>query len=51
MAVAGVCAYVVRVAHARARAMESTETLPVADLRALHEAAAEAASRALPVPL
>ncbi len=43
LVVAVLCAYAVRVSHTRARAMESTETLPVADLRALHEAAAEAA--------
>ena len=43
LALAAVCAYLARAAHARARSMESTETLPVRDLRSLHEAAARAA--------
>ncbi|UQA90839.1 E3 ubiquitin ligase family protein [Streptomyces halobius] len=43
LVVATVCAYLARTANARARAMESTETLPVQELKALHGAAAEAA--------
>ncbi|MFK0294661.1 E3 ubiquitin ligase family protein [Streptomyces sp. NPDC090442] len=43
LVVAACCAYLARTANTRARAMESTETLPVRELRALHEAAAEAA--------
>ncbi|QHC23987.1 hypothetical protein GR130_24050 [Streptomyces sp. GS7] len=43
LVVAACCAYLARVANTRARAMESTETLPVQDLRAMHEAAARAA--------
>ncbi|WP_268249833.1 GIDE domain-containing protein [Streptomyces albospinus] len=43
LVVAVCCAYLVRVANTRARAMESTETLPVQDLRAMHEAAVRAA--------
>ncbi|WP_199788117.1 MULTISPECIES: hypothetical protein [unclassified Streptomyces] len=43
LVVAACCAFLARAAHARARAMERTETLPVQELRALHEAAAAAA--------
>ncbi|SHM21438.1 GIDE domain-containing protein [Streptomyces yunnanensis] len=43
LVIAVCCAFLARVANARARAMERTETLPVEDLRALHEAAAAAA--------
>ncbi|MEK2478503.1 GIDE domain-containing protein [Streptomyces noursei] len=43
LVIAVCCALLARVANARARAMERTETLPVEDLRALHEAAAAAA--------
>jgi hypothetical protein len=42
---AAVCAFLARASHGRARAMESTETLPVQDLRALHEAAVQAAGQ------
>lgn len=41
--VALVCGYAARRSSARADVMESTETLPVAELRTLHQAAAEAA--------
>lgn len=43
LAVAAVCGYLTHAAHRRARSMESTETLPVRDLLALHAAAAQAA--------
>ncbi|MFF2650748.1 GIDE domain-containing protein [Streptomyces sp. NPDC058045] len=43
LVVAAVCGYFARAAHRKAAVMESTETLPVKDLRALHAAAVQAA--------
>ncbi|MFI7098212.1 GIDE domain-containing protein [Streptomyces sp. NPDC050161] len=40
---AALCGFLHRVSRTRTRVMERTETLPVRDLRALHEAAADAA--------
>ncbi|MFC9739891.1 GIDE domain-containing protein [Streptomyces noursei] len=43
LVVAVCCAFLARLANTRARVMERTETLPVEEVRALHEAAAAAA--------